>query len=143
MKLDIRIDDVDKNLFEGEGLLEFLSQEIQNSSRISIGLFVLFTSALKAEQNRYGLFQIKYAAWVRDNFNLRRKLLLASDDAYKQRKGYIDLLESEAKTVTSLFDSWEDAVEGHERARTDILKVTIPMVAVIISMCSLIIALMK
>lgn len=132
-----------KNLKEGEGFLDFLSEEIQKSSKIKVGLFSLFASALKEEQKRYSDFQKKYAVWVRENFVLRRELVFTDDEGINRRKQLLAMLDDEAKTVDSLFDSWEDSVEGHQTAQTNALKVTIPLVAVIISLLSFIIALSK
>jgi len=131
------------NLKEGEKFLDFLSEEIQESSRIKVGLMTLFSPLLKEEQKRYSDFQKKYAIWVRENFVLRRELVFTSDEEIEQRKQLLSLLEDEAKTVDSLFDSWEDSVEGHQTAQTNTLKVTIPLAAVIISLLSFIIVLLK
>jgi hypothetical protein len=68
---------VKDNLKEGEKSLDFLSQEIQKSSKIKVGLLTLFASSLKEEQKRYSEFQKKYAVWVRENFVLRRELVFA------------------------------------------------------------------
>jgi hypothetical protein len=65
------------------------------------------------------------------------------DEGIGQKKQLLAMLEDVAKTVDSLFDSWEDSVEGHQTAQTNALKVTIPLVAVIISLLSFIIALLK
>jgi len=108
-----------------------------------VGLMTLFSPLLKEEQKRYSDFQKKYAIWVRENFVLRRELVFTSDEEIEQRKQLLSLLEDEAKTVDSLFDSWEDSVEGHQTAQTNTLKVTIPLVAVIISLLSFIIVLLK
>lgn len=134
---------VQANLKEGEKFLDFLSKEIQKSSLIKVGISTFFSPTLKEEQKRYSDFQNKYAIWTRENFILRRELLFADDHSMEQRKSFLDLLEDEAKTVENLFDSWEDTVEGHKTAQTDALKVTIPLVAVIISLLSFIIALQK
>ncbi len=143
MKQDGLQKKVQDNLKTGEKFLDFLSEEIQKSSRINIGLMNLFTSALKEEQERYSDFQKKYAVWVKENFVLRRELVFTSDEKIEQRKQLLAMLEDEAKTVDSLFDSWEDSVEGHQTAKTNTLKVTIPLIAVIISLLSFIIALLK
>ena len=134
---------VQKNLKQGEEFLDFLTNEIQRSSQIKVGLFNLFSPALKKEQKRYKDFQKKQAIWTKENFVLRRELLFAEDSGIEQKDPLLSLLESGANTVEGLFDSWEDTVEGHQTAQTNALKVTIPLVAVIISLLSFIIALLK
>lgn len=134
---------VQDNLKTGEKFLDFLSEEIQKSSRIKVGLMSLFSAALREEQGRYSDFQKKYAVWVKENFVLRRELVFAGDEEIEQRKQLLAMLGDEAKTVDSLFDSWEDSVEGHQTAQTNALKVTIPLVAVIISLLSFTIVLLK
>lgn len=143
MKQDKLQKKVQKNLKTGENSLDFLSEEIQKSSRIKVGLMTLFAPALKEEQKRYSDFQKKYAIWVKENFVLRRELVFTGDEIINQKKQLLAMLEDEAKTVDSLFDSWEDSVEGHQTAQTNALKVTIPLIAVIISLLSFIIALLK
>ena len=139
-KLQQRVQD---NLKQGEEFLDFLADEIQRSSQIKVGLFNLFSPALREEQQRYKDFQKKQAIWTKENFVLRRELLFAENSGIEQRDSLLSLLESEANTVEGLFDSWEDTVEGHQTAQTNALKVTIPLVAVIISLLSFIIALLK
>lgn len=139
-KLQQRVQD---NLKQGEEFLDFLASEIQRSSPIKVGLFNLFSPALKEEQQRYKDFQKKQAVWAKENFVLRRELLFTDDSGIEQRDQLLSLLESEANTVEGLFDSWEDTVEGHQTAQTNALKVTIPLVAVIISLLSFIIVLLK
>jgi hypothetical protein len=134
---------VQKNLKQGEEFLDFLANEIQRSSQIKVGLFNLFSPALKEEQERYKDFQQKQAIWTKENFVLRRELLFTKDSDIEQRDPLLSLLESGANTVEGLFDSWEDTVEGHQTTQTNALKVTIPLVAVIISLLSFIIALLK
>lgn len=106
MKEDRLQKKVQDNLKEGEGFLDFLSQEIQESSRLKVGLMSFFSPALKEEQKRYSDFQKKYAVWVRENFGLRRELVFTSDEGIEQKKQFLAMLEDEAKTVDSLFDSW-------------------------------------
>lgn len=105
MKQDRLQQKVQDNLKTGEKFLDFLSEEIQKSSRIKVGLLTLFASALKEEQKRYSDFQKKYAVWVKKNFVLRRELVFASGERIEQRKQLLAMLEDEAKTVDSLFDS--------------------------------------
>ncbi|NIM03661.1 hypothetical protein GTN66_05875, partial [bacterium] len=74
---------------------------------------------LKEEQKRYSDFQKKYAVWAKENFVLRRELVFAGDEEIERRKQLLAMLGDEAKTVDSLFDSWEDSVEGHQTAQTN------------------------
>ena len=134
---------IQNHLKKGEKFLDFLNQQIQLSAELKIGFRNLFSTSPKREQGRYADFQKEYALWMKENFVLRRQLLFENHADIKKKEPLLNALGSVSKSVEGLFDSWEDTVEGHRTAQTDSLKVTIPMIAVVVSLISFIISLVK